>query len=57
MLVVLGLLTFGEIALFSVLLGFLLLTTAVFALASRSAYLALETQARRLGRLDQTTMF
>jgi ABC-2 type transport system permease protein len=40
-----------------VVLGALFLTTAVLAVGSRSAYLALETHARRLGRLDQTTMF
>lgn len=38
-------------------LGALCLTTVVLAVGSRSAYLALETRARRLGRLDQTTMF
>jgi ABC-2 type transport system permease protein len=38
-------------------LGVLCLTTVVLAVGSRSAYLALETRARRLGRLDQTTMF
>ena len=38
-------------------LGALFLTTAVLAVGSRHAYLALETRARRLGRLDQTTNF
>jgi len=40
-----------------VVLGALFLTTAVLAVGSRHAYLALEMRARRLGRLDQTTMF
>ena len=39
------------------LLGALALSTLVFSLLSWWGYLALETRARRLGRLDQTTMF
>jgi ABC-2 type transport system permease protein len=35
----------------------LALTTGVFAIAARWGYLALERRARRLGRLDQTTLF
>jgi ABC-2 type transport system permease protein len=45
--------TLSDGALLAVLLG----TTLVFALLSRTVYLGLETRARRLGRLDQTTMF
>jgi ABC-2 type transport system permease protein len=39
------------------LLGTLATSTVVFALISRWGYFALERHARRLGRLDQTTMF
>jgi ABC-2 type transport system permease protein len=39
------------------LLGALLVSTVVFCLVAWWGYLALETRARRLGRLDQTTMF
>jgi ABC-2 type transport system permease protein len=39
------------------LLGALAFSTLVFSLLSWWGYLALETRARRLGRLDQTTMF
>ena len=39
------------------LLGALALSTLVFSLLGRWGYLALETRARHLGRLDQTTMF
>ena len=39
------------------LLGALALSTLVFAVLGRWGYFALETQARRLGRLDQTTTF
>lgn len=38
-------------------LGALALTTILFALLARWGYLALERRARRLGRLDQTTLF
>jgi ABC-2 type transport system permease protein len=39
------------------LLGALALSTLVFTLLGRWGYVALETRARRLGRLDQTTTF
>jgi hypothetical protein len=39
------------------LLGALALSTLVFAVIGRLGYVALETRARRLGRLDQTTTF
>ncbi len=39
------------------LLAALAVTTVVFSLAAHLGYLALERQARRLGRLDQTTLF
>jgi ABC-2 type transport system permease protein len=39
------------------LMGLLAASTAVFAVISHLGYLALETRARKLGRLDQTTMF
>jgi len=39
------------------LLGALAVSTLVFAALGRWGYVALETHARRLGRLDQTTMF
>lgn len=39
------------------LLGILAGVTVVFSLASRQGYFALERQARRLGRLDQTTLY
>ena len=39
------------------LLAGLVATTLVFAVAAHFGYLALERQARRLGRLDQTTLF
>ena len=39
------------------LLGLLIASTAAFAVVSHFGYLALERRARRLGRLDQTTMF
>lgn len=39
------------------LLVLLAVTTLAFAVVSHFGYLALETRARRLGRLDQTTMF
>jgi ABC-2 type transport system permease protein len=39
------------------LMGALFATTLVFSVAAHLGYLALERQARRLGRLDQTTLF
>ena len=39
------------------LLGALAVSTVVFAVAAHLGYLALERRARRLGRLDQTTVF
>lgn len=39
------------------LLAMLAVTTLVFSLAARWAYAAAETRARRLGRIDQTTLF
>jgi len=39
------------------LVGMLALTTLLFSLAARWAYAAAETRARRLGRIDQTTLF
>jgi ABC-2 type transport system permease protein len=39
------------------LLLMLTLTTLVFSLAARRAYAAAETRARKLGRIDQTTLF
>ena len=39
------------------LLGALAVSTLIFAALGRWGYVALETRARRLGRLDQTTMF
>ena len=39
------------------LLGALIVATLVFAVASHFGYLALERRARKLGRLDQTTLF
>ncbi|NOT35246.1 MAG: ABC transporter permease [Candidatus Eisenbacteria bacterium] len=39
------------------MLGWLALSTAVFSVVALVGYRALETRARKLGRLDQTTMF
>ena len=39
------------------LLGALLVTTIVFAVVSQFGYRALERRARRLGRIDQTSLF
>ena len=49
----------GRLAAFpdGVLLGVLAATTVAFGLISRWGYFALERRARRLGRLDQTTLF
>ncbi len=41
----------------AMLLGALALSTLVFVLVSRWGYFALEREARRRGRLDQTTLF
>jgi ABC-2 type transport system permease protein len=41
----------------AMLLGALALSTLVFAVIGRLGYVALETRARQLGRLDQTTTF